>query len=289
VAGGNELGEFLRARRERLTPEEVGLPVLGRRRTPGLRREEVATLAGVSIDYLVRLEQGRDTNPSAAVIAALADVLRLSQEERTHLGLMVARTNNGELCPAAETLSNEVRPTVVTLLEQLDPTPAFVLGPLNDILAWNDAWARLVAPTGVLEDEAPNLARYVFLHDEAKRLFRDWEWAADEQVGRLRWAQARWGNEPQFASLLDALRTVPEFAARWEAHEVAEKRRGVTRLMHPDAGELRIAYEVLTLPDEDQRLVTWLPYDDAAAAALRVALSTGEAVSPARLRVVGPA
>ena len=148
------LAAFLRARRERTSPRDVGLPVNGRRRTPGLRREEVATLAGVSVDYLVRLEQGRDEHPSAEVLVALADAMRMSEDERRHLFHLGAISMAAAMCPAAVPLVRDVAPTVVTLLERLHPTPAFVLGPVGDVLAWNDAWAGVVGALGVLDDPA---------------------------------------------------------------------------------------------------------------------------------------
>src|SRR5690242_16983407 len=178
MAERTELAEFLRARRNRLTPADVGLPDNGRRRTPGLRREEVATLAGVSIDYLVRLEQGRDTRPSASVIAALADALRLDDEQRRQLYTLATISQSAELCPAARPLTREVAPTVTALLKGLDPTPAFVVGPSNDVLGWNDAWAHLVGPLGMLDDASPNLARHVFLHPLARTVYADWTNAA---------------------------------------------------------------------------------------------------------------
>src|SRR4051794_22095289 len=155
MATSSELGSFLRARREGLSPAEVGLPDSGRRRTPGLRREEVATLAGVSIDYLVRLEQGRDSNPSASVIAALAAALRLTDEERTHLGTLAQLSNSQELCPSVLPSLTEVAPTLRTLLDRLDPTPAFLVSPINDVLAWNPAWERVAAPLGMVDGEPP--------------------------------------------------------------------------------------------------------------------------------------
>src|SRR6187431_2086527 len=125
----SELAEFLRARREQVHPADVGLPDSGRRRTPGLRREEVATLAGVSVDYLVRLEQGRDTHPSSDVLAALADAMRMTEDERRHLALLGMISGNGAFCPTEQVLATEVAPTVTAVLDALDPTPAFVLGP----------------------------------------------------------------------------------------------------------------------------------------------------------------
>jgi transcriptional regulator with XRE-family HTH domain len=284
------VAEFLRARREQLQPADVGLPDNGRRRTPGLRREEVATLAGVSIDYLVRLEQGRDTRPSASVIAALSDALLLDEDQRRRLGILAAIAQSPELCPSARPLAREVAPTVTALLERLSPTPAFVVGPANDVLAWNDAWERLVRPLGMLDGATPpNLARHVFLHPNARTVYPDWEAAADEQVSRLRTASGRWGDDHSFGALLEELRTAPDFDSRWSSFATTEKRRGTKRIVHPDLGRLRLAYDVLLLPDDDaeQRLITWLPADDATAKALARLVDTAVPTSPAQLRVIG--
>lgn len=280
-----ELAEFLRARRERLQPADVGIRVHGHRRTPGLRREEVATLAGVSIDYLVRLEQGRDTNPSAEVITALADALRLNDSERRHLGLLVAHESTPNLCPSRGALATDVRPTVQTLLDRLAPSPAFVLGPLNDVVAWNEAWALLMTGTGLLDGTPPNLARYVFTDARARQLFADWDAAADEQAAQLRWVQPRWGTEPRFAALVAELDEVPEFRRWWDPHPVDEKRPGTKRLHHPTLGDLHIAFEVLSLTDDEQRIVTWLAAD--APTEQRLTAMFEQPVSPAKLRVVG--
>jgi transcriptional regulator with XRE-family HTH domain len=283
------VAEFLRARRDQLQPGDVGQPDSGRRRTPGLRREEVATLAGVSIDYLVRLEQGRDTKPSPSVIAALADALRLDDGQRRELYTLAMISQTSELCPAARPLARAVAPTVTALLKGLGATPAFVVGPANDVLAWNDAWEQLVRPLGILDAAVPNLARYVFLHADARTVYPDWVAAADEQVSRLRAASGRWGDDDDFKELLDELRAAPEFNDRWSIFAATEKRRGTTRLVHPDLGRLRLNYEVLLLADvvDEQRLVTWLPADDATAAALAGAADSAVPTSPAQLRVIG--
>src|SRR5688500_11450048 len=131
------VAEFLRARREQLTPADVGLPDSGRRRTPGLRREEVATLAGVSVDYLIRLEQGRDQRPSAAILSAIGNALLLGADEMTHLNKIGMLSANSELCPPPRLMPTEVGATVLTMLDSLAPMPAFVLGPANDVLAAN--------------------------------------------------------------------------------------------------------------------------------------------------------
>jgi transcriptional regulator with XRE-family HTH domain len=283
------VAEFLRARRDQLQPADVGLPDNGRRRTPGLRREEVATLAGVSIDYLVRLEQGRDTKPSPSVIAALADALRLDDGQRRELYMLAMVSQTSVLCPSARPLARAVAPGVTALLKGLGTTAAFVAGPASDVLAWNDAWEQVVRPLGMLHGAVPNLARYVFLHADARTVYPDWIGAADEQVSRLHAATARWGDDHDFATLMDELRTSPDFNARWSLFAATEKRRGTTRIVHPHLGQLRLNYEVLLLADDiDQlRLITWLPADNSTAAALAGASGNAAPSSPAQLRVIG--
>jgi transcriptional regulator with XRE-family HTH domain len=283
------LAEFLRARRDQVQPGDVGLPDSGRRRTPGLRREEVATLAGVSIDYLVRLEQGRDTKPSPSVIAALADALLVDDGQRRELYTLAMVSQRTELCPAARPRARAVAPTVTTLLKELGTTPAFVAGPTNDVLAWNDAWEQLVRPLGMLDGALPNLARYVFLHPDARSVYPDWISAVDEQVSRLRVAASRPGDDHDFATLMDELRASPDFNARWSLFATTDKRRGTTRIVHPDIGRLCFNYEVLLLPDDvdEQRLITWLPADDSTASALAGVGESGVPSSPAQLRVIG--
>jgi transcriptional regulator with XRE-family HTH domain len=282
---GNELAAFLRARREHLTPQDVGLPTSGRRRTPGLRREEVATLAGVSIDYLIRLEQGKDTHPSAAVVNALGQALRLSEPERHHFAFLAAISSSAELCPERGALPTEVRPTIRALIDGLDPTPAFVLGPIGHVLAWNEAWAALVDHTGLLDEPAPNLVSFVFRSTFATTFFAEWRTAADEQVAQLRAAQPRWGTDPVFEELVDSVSMITDFTDRWEAHSVATKRAGTKRLEHPTIGSLRVDVEVLTVADDELRVVTWHAADARTAEAL--ASLAHQPVSPAQLRVVG--
>jgi transcriptional regulator with XRE-family HTH domain len=279
-----ELGAFLRARRERTSPRDVGLADSGRRRTPGLRREEVATLAGVSVDYLVRLEQGRDVHPSAEVLAALADAMRVSDDERRHLFHLGVKSGNEALCPAQIAMGEAVAPTVSALLDALHPTPAFVLDPTGDVLAWNPAWASVVGALGLLDADAgraPNLVRFVFSHPAARSVFPEWRLAADEQAGRLRRARTLWSHEARVGALVDELAGDPEFDVRWDAHPVDEKRRGTRRLTHPEVGDLDLAFEVLDLvEDGGQQLISWLPADETTAT--RLATVTGSR----RLRLV---
>lgn len=280
-----ELGAFLRARREQVRPADVGLPDSGRRRTPGLRREEVAILAGISVDYLVRLEQGRDTRPSASVLTAIGNALLLDEVEMRHLRTIGLISGNSQDCAGPRTLVSEVEPTVHALLDGLNPIAAFVLGPANDVLAANPAWRDLVDPIGLAEGDPPNLARFVFVDPRSRDVYVDWDSAADVQAGQLRAAALHWTEEPRFTALVAELRRLPEFERRWARHPVAEKRRGRKRLRHPVLGDLLLAFEVLLLPDGAQRLVTWLPADQATATALREQ-QYGSGDEP-RLRVVG--
>jgi transcriptional regulator with XRE-family HTH domain len=268
--GAGELGRFLRACRERTAPRDVGLPDSGRRRTPGLRREEVATLAGVSVDYLVRLEQGRDVHPSASVLSALADAMRLGDEERRHLFLLGVKSGHESMCPAHPALASEVPTTIRSVLDALDPTPAFVIGPVADVVAWNDAWASVAVGLGMLDSVGPgappNLARFVFTHPAARAVYPEWRRAADEQAARLRRAAACYSHEPAVGALIDELRRDHEFEVRWDAHAIGEKRRGSKRLTHPEVGDLDLDYEVLDLADESGlQLVTWLAGNPATA------------------------
>jgi transcriptional regulator with XRE-family HTH domain len=265
-----ELGAFLRSRREALTPADVGLPPSPRRRTPGLRRAEVATLAGISVDYLVRLEQGRDTHPSSQVLAALAQALQLGPEDLDQLSRFSVLSNGKELCPAAAPVSRAVRPTVAALLERLEPTPAYVINRLTDVLAWTTGYAQLVDAVGVLDDPAPNLLRYTFTDPRARVSLPDWEATADARISHV---QAVHHGGDELDGLVTSLRDAAgaTFSERWDAQPSVRGRFGVERLVHPEVGELRVAFETLQLPDaDDQRLVVFLPADDATAAAFDV-------------------
>jgi len=278
MVNGGDLAAFLRSRRERLTPGQVGLSSSGRRRTPGLRREELATLADLSVEYLERLEQGRDTNPSVAVLAALAEALRLSDDEKRHLATLAMMRHNAALCPRPRPVSDEPRPAVRALLNQLDPTPACLLGPIYNVVAWNNTWEALNRPLEMMDEDPPNLIRYHFLNPAARQLLADTDWAttADELVGGLRSAQQDWGSDDEFRAVVDDLCAVPEFAWRWTTHPVAHTRSGVKHpgmIRHPYAGPLRVTCEVLLVEDTSQRLLAWLPDDEETKTAFRALLS----------------
>ncbi|MGP3921771.1 helix-turn-helix transcriptional regulator [Streptomyces sp. 8N616] len=265
----NELGRFLRIRREAVTPAEVGLPTGPRRRTPGLRRAELATLAGVSVEYVTRLEQGRDRRPSAQVLSALADALRLMPSERIHLHRLTKAADGGFACMGGATPTRTVRPTVQALLDRLEPAPAVLLNRLSEILACTAGYERLAGPIGLLDGTPPNLARFVFTDDRARTAYPDWDRIADEQVAALK--QGPFRADEHVAVLADelAITAGAAFTERVDTLPGLPKSSGIVRLVHPEAGELRLAYETLELPaDDDQCLIVHLAADDATSAAL---------------------
>jgi transcriptional regulator with XRE-family HTH domain len=269
--GETELGAFLRTHREAVVPAAVGLPNgTRRRRTPGLRRAELATLAGVSVDYLTRLEQGRDRSPSAQVLAALSEPLGLSHDERIHLHRLAKTAAGGGACEGAgATRARTVRPTVRALLDRLEPAPALVVNRPGDLLAWTAGFARLAGPTGLLESDPPNLVRYVFTHPRAHDAHPDWDTVAAERAAALRAAAAL--GDPHAALLAEELTIIAgaRFRDLFEGSAALPSRTGVERWAHPEVGQLRLAYESLQLPDPDeQRLVVYLATDEATAAAL---------------------
>jgi transcriptional regulator with XRE-family HTH domain len=262
-----ELGPFLRSRREAVSPADVGLPVGARRRTPGLRRAELATLAGISVDYLVRLEQGRDRRPSAQVLAALADALRLDENDRDFLRRFSVVATGRELCPNVPVPATSVRPTVQRLLDQLEPSPAYVANRLSDVLAWNGAFERLARPLGILDGARPNIARFVFTDPRATWAFPGWGAVADDYVAALK--SDTWTEDPYAEPLLDELRSAGSaFTDRWEAALAPRMGTGTHPVKHPDVGELRITFESMRLADDGQRMLVFLPADDATARAL---------------------
>jgi len=266
----NELGTYLRTWREAVTPEEVGLPAGPRRRTPGLRRSELATLAGISVEYLTRLEQGRDRNPSAQVLGALADALNLSLQDRMVLRRLTKEAHDGDplVCGAAPPLSRTPRPTVRAVLDRLEPAPAVLLNWIGDVLAHTAGYARLFGPIGVLDGEHPNLLRHLFTDPRARAAYPDWEREADNLVAHLRHDVPL--RDPYAAELAEELTVTAgaEFADRFADLATAPRRIGSRRVEHPEAGQLRLLHETLALPDDGQRIVVHLPADEATATAL---------------------
>lgn len=269
MVSDNELGLFLRTRRAAITPAQVGLPAGPRRRAPGLRRSEVAALAGVSVEYVIRLEQGRDRRPSPQVLSALAGALRLSAGERAYLLRLTKAADRSYDCLGRARPARTVRPTVQAVLDRLDPTPAVLLNRLGDVLAHTSGYERLMGPVGLLEAAWPNLPRFILTDKRAREAFPDWERIADGEVAALK--QGPFRANPHIAALADELTVTAgdAFTRRVETVPGLPASSGQWEMSHPEVGMLRVAFEVLDLPaDDDQRLIVHLPADTATEAAL---------------------
>ncbi|HEV2374030.1 MAG TPA: helix-turn-helix transcriptional regulator [Streptosporangiaceae bacterium] len=254
----HELAGFLRSRRERITPEDVGLPPAPRRRTPGLRREEVATLAGVGVTWYTWLEQGRDINASPQVLDAVARTLLLDPHEREHLfRLADLPDGNGHSdCQA-------VPPTVQVLLDKLDPYPAVARNARFDILAFNDAYESLVGPLAGRPFEERNTLWLMFTNPQCREGTLDWEVSVRRMVAEYRAAMAEHVAEPAWKCLVSRLtKASVEFAELWQRHEVAQPENLTKRYLHPQAGLLRLNYTHLWLGQRlGTRVTTYTPAD----------------------------
>lgn len=238
----DELAAFLRARRESLRPEDVGLPPGRSRRTPGLRREEIALLAGVSVTWYTWLEQGRPINASADVLGALARCLRLDEAGRQHLMALATRTNDD---PAPEV--DGAPDALVRLITSMEPAPAYVLGPRWEFLAWNTAQARLYPMIERLEGAERNLLWVIFAEPSARRLVADWPVQARRTLAEFRAGTASLRNDPQVQSLVERLRAESaNFAEWWAQQDVAGFQTRVRHYHHEWAGELAFEYQQLT-------------------------------------------
>jgi transcriptional regulator with XRE-family HTH domain len=252
-----ELSEFLRTRRARLKPEDVGLPDYGRqRRVPGLRREELAQLAGVSVAYYTRLEQGNGRNVSAEVLDSIARALRLNDAEHSHL-IHLAKPKQHKKRPAART--QQVRGALGQLLDSMEGIPAYVVGRRSDVLAWNRMAAALFGDWGELPERERNWARMVFLKPEYRDLFVDWEQKASDVVGHLRLDAGCHPDDPRLSALVGELSVKSEdFRRLWARHDVKEKTYGVKLMRHPLVGELTLSFETFRLGDDpEQSLITY--------------------------------
>jgi transcriptional regulator with XRE-family HTH domain len=244
-----ELGEFLRSRRARLRPEELGLSAYGpRRRVPGLRREELAQLAGVSIDHYIRLEQGRSLHFSAEILDSVARALRLDAAERAHLH----RLAHPAPATAAEPVDRRsLRSGIGRLLSSIHDVPAYLVDRNTTVLAWNQLASALITDFGALPPRQRNIARLSFLDEGMRHLFDDWPARARDLVGFLRLDAARRPADPSTADLIDELSAASaEFRELWAEHQVKDKGHGRYRYRHPLVGELELAYETLRLPDD---------------------------------------
>ena len=256
-----ELADFLTKRRAALGPTDVGLPEVGgrRRRTPGLRREELASLAGLSVDWYIRLEQGRAERPSAGVLDALASALRLSDDERHHL-YALARGERPPLLPSPTEEPDESLLRILASLPEQPPAamPAMLLGRRWDVLAWNRPLAELLVPFDHYPAGQRNLVRLTFLDDRYRARYADWSAVAEETVANFRASVARHLDLPDVQSLVDELTTQSEdFAHWWAEHAVREKVSG-TKTFHWQGAEVAFRYDTLLAPSSpDQRLITY--------------------------------
>lgn len=261
-----ELAAFLRTRRERLDPHDFGLPSRRQaRRTPGLRREEVAELAGVSIDYVVRLEQGRGLRPSADVVEALSQALRLAPHERTYLFDLAQQRprNTGKTATTAA-------PQLARMVADLSPLPAMLMNHRYDILAWNGEIARLLLDFDTLPPSQRNAMWLCLMHPGIRDFYVDRERVVREGIAHLR---AAWAAHPEDQELADRITEFTtrdeEFARLWGERDVKVNGRGRKVMRHPDAGVIAVHFEVLVpLQDPDQRLVIYRAADDESQSAL---------------------
>ncbi|MEV0263860.1 helix-turn-helix transcriptional regulator [Streptomyces sp. NPDC050617] len=248
----NRLGDFLRIRRAGLRPEDVGMASYGVRRVAGLRREEVAVLAGVNADYYTRLEQGRERNPSPQVVDALSRALRLDADARAHAYRLAGAVPNDRLAVHA---AERVSPALRQLMDGYSNTPAFVMSRTLDLLAANALADALYAPF----EPADNLARMIFLDPAGRSFYTDWDRAAHAAVANLREAT---GFDPDNPRLRELVRTLTEhsadFTRLWDTHTVRGKTQDAKRLLHPDVGPLALTYQAFDVREAPgQQLVIY--------------------------------
>ncbi|MEU9371695.1 helix-turn-helix transcriptional regulator [Streptomyces avermitilis] len=254
-----ELGEFLRACRARISAEQVGLPTSGHRRVPGLRREELASLAGVSVDYIVRLEQGRVKSASPAILTALARALELRPDEEEYLLRCAAEAGVSGAAKPAASRKQQVSQATQVLLDSMVNVPALVLGRRMDVLAWNSLSAALFADYSRLPAKRRNHIWLTFLDPEVRGLYANWERVAQECVAYLRMDAGRYPNDPELARLVGELSVKdPDFRAWWSDHRVRSQRPGRKEFVHAIAGELSLDFQVLDLRGStDQSLLVY--------------------------------
>lgn len=259
-----EFAAFLRSRRARLTPADVGLTDGFRRRTPGLRREEVALLAGVGTTWYTWLEQGRDVRPSTAVLSALAQALKLDPTERRHLYLLGDQSPPDVPAQGAE----RVPAPLLRMLDSMSGQPAYVIGRRWDVLAWNPAAVAVFGDYDRLDGDQRNSMHMVFADPAHRRLLVDWEPLARMVLAMFRADSVRYAGDPDFGRLINTLASVsPEFRDWWPKHEVLTPLSGVKRIDHPAAGRMLFEYTSLAVSGAaDLKLIVYTPLDEAQSA-----------------------
>jgi transcriptional regulator with XRE-family HTH domain len=268
MSNSDQIGDFLKSRRARITPEQAGLPAYGgKRRVPGLRREEVSLLAGISVEYYTRLERGNARGVSESVLEGIARALQLDDAERAHLIDLVRAANTGSKPARRRPTQQRVRPSVQRILDSMTGVPAFVQNGRLDVLYANELaralFGHMVSASG---DDLPNAARFVFLDPSATDFYKEWESVANDVVALLR---AEAGRDPYDRALTDLVGELStrsdDFRVRWAAHNVKFHRTGVKRLYHPVVGDLELAYEGLELPgDPGQTIFAYMPEPNSA-------------------------
>ncbi len=253
----SELGDFLRSRRERLSPETVGLPNGFRRRTPGLRREEVALLAGVGATWYTWLEQGRSVRASVEVLSALADALRLDAVERHHLFILSDR-------PPPQTIladSECVEASLQRMLDSLTGQPAYLIGRRWDILVWNQAAIAVFGDYAALQGDERNIMHLVFANARHRRLLVDWNEVAPVYLAMFRADSARYAGHPDLQRLIATLmRTSPEFKAWWPKHDVVAELSNIKRIRHPRKGIMLFEFTSFAVTDgSGRKLIVYTP------------------------------
>jgi len=260
MSGASDLRDFLMTRRARLRPELAGLPAYGRqRRVPGLRREEVALLAGIGVDYYTRIERGNARGVSEEVLAAVARALRLTEDEWAHLRDLVRLGDDGRTDGSRRPADDGIRPGIRRIVDGMTTMPALLRNRRLDILHANALGRALHAE--VYEDASgtPNPARYVFLDPRSRAFYVDWDRAANDMTALLRSEAARSRDDPALAALVDELLArSEEFRRRWAAHDVLFHRHGTASFRHPTVGPLVLSYDDLDLPtDPDQTILVF--------------------------------
>lgn len=283
-----ELTEFLKSRRARVRPEDLGIKVFnGRRRVPGLRREELAQTAGVSADYYVRLEQGRAENVSQEILDAVSEVLGLDEAERDHLARLAKPVRRKRQRRTVQ----RIRPALQQLLNAMDGVPAFVLGHRMDVLAWNQLATALIGDFAELPPKERNMPRRVFLDESAREFYPQWDAVAAESVEYLRLYAGRYPDDPELAELVGELSIhSAEFREFWARYGVKDKCFGVKVMHHQLVGGLTLQYETFTLPDDpDQMLVTYSAVPGSESEAALRLLASWSIPAPERSEVPEPA
>ncbi len=287
----SELGDFLRLRRAALQPEDVGLVGYGIRRVPGLRREELAMLAGVSSTYYTRLEQGLSVNASESVIDSIARALNLTTDERAHLFDLARPQPAGRRKPAMK--PDHARPGTLRLIHSLPDTPVVIIGRRSEVLGWNTLGHRLVAGHLDIDSPArpqdrPNTTRMIFLDGHTRELYGRWQEEAERAVSSLRVLAAKNPDDAELTALVGELSLKStEFGKLWAKHPVAACVSGVKLFHHPDVGDFELAFEVLTPPDDSMHRLLIFTAEPGSPAEQAVQLLARELDDPATLASSG--